>query len=274
MNANWRQSWVERTGFHTVRALALSTAAFAGLCSCAVSRSLAESQNSSPAGTAAREAESALTPAEASTPPGNSARRALKLRAVSSQTGRPIKGVDFQFFGRVGGEAFHTSVVSGEDGTVNLSWLQRFAVQNIWFTARAAGFVPVDYNWGDDHHAVEVPEFVELRFEPGQPIGGVVRDEAGHPIAGVTIQTQLPVTWSTNSGLIFFANTTKADAQGRWTWREAPADCSQVKIQIDHPQYQHSWAQGARSQQLVYVLKRRPNSNPDSSDSLSSKKKL
>ncbi|HEX4070712.1 MAG TPA: Ig-like domain-containing protein, partial [Planctomycetaceae bacterium] len=256
------------------RAFVLSTAAVAGLCGGALSRLHADSENLESAGAAAREAAVfAIPPSQTPTPPGKSERQRLVLRATSSQTGQPIKGVDVHFYGRIGGEPIRTSAATFGDGMVTLSWRKGFAVQNVWFTARAPGLVPIDYNWGDDHHTVELPEFVDLRFEPGLPIGGVVRDEEGNPIVGVQIQAQLPLTWPANSGLVFLANTSKTDAEGRWTWNEAPADCSQVKIQIDHPQYEHSWAKGVRSQQLVYVLKRRADGSPGSPNSVSSLKK-
>ncbi len=258
-----------------VRAFFLSTAAVAGLFGGALSRLHADSENLESAGAAAREAAVfAIPPSQNPTPPGKSERQRLVLRATSSPTGQPIKGVDIHFYGRIGGEPFRTSAATADDGTANLSWRKGVAVQHVWFTARGAGYVPVDCNWGDDHHAVEIPEFVELRFEPGYPIGGVVRDEEGNPIAGVQIQAQLPLTWPAKSGLVFLANTSKTDAEGRWTWNEAPADCSQVKIQIDHPQYEHSWAKGVRSMQLVYVLKRRADNSPGSPHSVSSLKKL
>jgi hypothetical protein len=258
-----------------VRAFVLSTAAVAGLCGGALSRLQADSEDVAPAGAAAREAAIfTVPPGQTSTPPSKSERQRLVLRAIASPTGQPIKGVDIHFYGRIAGESFRVSAATADDGMANLSWRKGVAVQHVWFTARSPGYVPVDYNWGDDHHTVEIPELVELRFEPGYPIGGVVHDEEGNPIAGVQLQAQLPLTWPAKSGLIFLANTTKTDAEGRWTWREAPADCSQVKIQIDHPQYEHSWAKGVRSQQLVYVLKRRADGSSGSPNSVSSLKKL
>jgi hypothetical protein len=260
---------------HRTREFVLSIAAVAALFGGALHRLQAEAGVAEPAGTAAREAAVfSVPPGQTPTAPGKSERQRLVLRATSSQTGQSLKGVDVHFYGRIGGDPIRTSAVTIDDGVVTLSWRKGFAVQNVWFTARAPGHVPIDYNWGDDHHTVEVPEFVVLKFEPGFPVGGVVRDEEGNPIAGVQIQAQMPLTWPANSGLVFLANTSKADAQGRWTWNEAPADCSQVKIQIDHPQYEHSWAKGVRSQQLVYVLKRRADGSPGSPNSVSSQKKL
>jgi len=257
------------------RAFVLSIAASAALCGGAPIRLQADSEDVESAGAAAREAAVFSIPqSQTPTPPGKSERQRLILRATSSQTGQPMKGVDVHFYGRIGGESIRTSATTIDDGLVTLSWRKGFAVQNVWFTARAPGYVPIDYNWGDEHHTVELPEFVELRFEPGHPIGGVVRDEQGNPIAGVQIQAQMPLTWPANSGLVFFANTSKTDSAGRWTWREAPADCSPVKIQIDNPEYEHSWAKGVRSQQLVYVLKRSADGSPGSPNSISSRKKL
>jgi hypothetical protein len=257
------------------RAFVLSIAAVAGLWGGALTRLQADAQDVESAGAAAREAAVfSVPPSQTPTAPGKPERQRLVLRATSSQTGEPIKGVDVHFYGRIGGDPIRTSAATIDDGMVTLSWRKGFAVQNVWFTARAPGYVPIDYNWGDDHHTVELPGFVELRFEPGSPIGGIVRDEEGTPIAGVQIQAQMPLTWPAKSGLVFLANTSKTDAEGRWTWNEAPADCSQVKIQIDHPQYDHSWAKGVRSQQLVYVLKRRADGSPGSPNSVSSRKKL
>ena len=254
------------------RAFVLSTAAVAGLCG---GRSLVC--------TRIRKALSPPKPRPARRPSLPSRRARPQPRRANrngsawfcghlSQTGQPIKGVDVHFYGRIGGEPIRTSAATFGDGMVTLSWRKGFAVQNVWFTARAPGLVPIDYNWGDDHHTVELPEFVDLQFEPGLPIGGVVRDEEGNPIVGVQIQRSCPSPgpptrdWSFSP--IRARPTPKAAGRGT-----SAADCSQVKIQIDHPQYEHSWAKGVRSQQLVYVLKRRADGSPGSPNSVSSLKK-
>ncbi len=91
--------------------------------------------------------------------------------------------------------------------------------------------------WDDERHPVDMPPSKELRFEPGTTIGGIVQDEAGHPIAGAE---------STSSGLRPSARPCTAssrsapsetDAQGRWRLDVAPKDLSNVSVHPQHPRY-------------------------------------
>ena len=54
-------------------------------------------------------------------------------------------------------------------------------------TARKPKLVPIYILWDDKRHPVELPPTKELRFEPGTTIGGIVQDEAGHPIEGAAV---------------------------------------------------------------------------------------
>ena len=48
--------------------------------------------------------------------------------------------------------------------------------------------------WDDERHPVDMPSSKELRFEPGTTIGGIVKDEAGQPIAGARVDVIGPPT--------------------------------------------------------------------------------
>jgi thiol-disulfide isomerase/thioredoxin len=68
------------------------------------------------------------------------------------------------------------------------------------------------------------------------PIGGIVRNEAGEPISGATIE--LRSFRSGSSGrLDLHPYPARTDAQGRWWFDQAPDDPLSLSIRISHPDY-------------------------------------
>lgn len=97
------------------------------------------------------------------------------------------------------------------------------------------GFAAVSGNWGSGE---EIPAEIEIKLAPGLEIGGIVHDEQGNPIEGVTVSAlnsvpagargQLQSTLSGQLGV--------TDAEGRWK-TSAAEQAGPVMLQVTHPDY-------------------------------------
>ena len=85
------------------------------------------------------------------------------------------------------------TVTTGEDGTAAIEWPAGRDGPYVWGSPpRMPKLVPIHILWDDQRHPLELPAMKELRFEPGTTIGGIVQDEAGHPIEGATVDVHAP----------------------------------------------------------------------------------
>ena len=91
-------------------------------------------------------------------------------------------------------------------------------------TATAPGHVPIFIRWDRFGKPATIPAIKELRFEPGTAIGGIVKDEAGKPIAGATIYRYSPPTEYEGARVVFMLKGPTTDGQGRWRMDDAPAN--------------------------------------------------
>jgi uncharacterized GH25 family protein/DNA-binding beta-propeller fold protein YncE len=197
----------------------------------------------------------------ASTPPPAKAPVAAKtstltLHCFLGRSRQPLDGVDIEFRARLAGDSKQQWVHADARGVAVLEWPADKKVEGLWFTARKPKFVPMEYWWDSQNGEPNIPSQMELRFERGHQIGGVVRDESGRPVAGVRLQFNMPVAGVDHRNGVFTAGDAFTDDQGRWKWSEAPADCSGVNVQIRHFDYLRQWTQASQSREMVFVLKR------------------
>jgi beta-lactamase regulating signal transducer with metallopeptidase domain len=181
----------------------------------------------------------------------------LTLRAVSAETNEPIEGVSIEYRARIDeGKFLEATIMTGEDGTTAIEWPATATVHMLWFTARAPKRVPIYIIWDDARHPINLPPQKELRFEPGTTIGGIVKDEAGQPIEGATVEVSAHPTESERNNSAFDLGSPKTDAQGRWRLDVAPKDLSALWAWARHPRYQESPAAMSRNFNSVTVLKK------------------
>jgi beta-lactamase regulating signal transducer with metallopeptidase domain/thiol-disulfide isomerase/thioredoxin len=182
----------------------------------------------------------------------------LILQAVAAGTNEPIEGVSISYRGRFGEESQHATVITGEDGTAAIEWAPGATVHRLWFTASAPKLVPIHVSWSDERHPLELPALKELRFEPGTLVGGIVRDEGGHPIVGATVEVNGLPTEYEGSNSIFSIGETKTDARGRWSLDIAPKDVSGVWVFAKDARYRPRAGENVASlgRDSVIVLKK------------------
>jgi hypothetical protein len=142
---------------------------------------------------------------------------------------------------------------------VDFEWSKGGRIEFLWMTAKKAEFVPIHYTWRPDRTEVELAPKLELKFQPGQTIGGTVRDEAGEPIAGARVEFTMPVTWPQLQSHVFTMATLQTDEAGRWQFDGAPADAASVSITVEHPDYLAARAQATASMDNMAVMKQGPS---------------
>jgi beta-lactamase regulating signal transducer with metallopeptidase domain/thiol-disulfide isomerase/thioredoxin/uncharacterized GH25 family protein len=204
----------------------------------ALTRSAAEPQNND-------------TPAAVTPPTSNR----LKIHVVVEKSDEPLADVQINYHGSVDGQRFAKKASTGAGGTAELELPAGKKIGDFWFTAKKATFVPMNYWWIDDRRDIELPPLVELRFQPGQTIGGVVQDEAGKPLADASIEITMPIDWPKLRAHVFTAAELKTDRRGRWQWDGAPVDLGKVSIAVGHLGYMKAWHQVDKSKNMVVVLK-------------------
>ncbi len=180
----------------------------------------------------------------------------LTIRAVAAETHEPIEGVSIEYWGLIGEQRQQATIMTGEDGTTKIEWPAGATIHRLGITARKPNLVPIFILWNDERHPVELPAVKELRFAPGTTIGGIVHDEAGHPVEGVTVDVSAPATEYEGTNHYFSLGSPKTDAQGRWRLDVAPKDLAGVWGRTSHPHYRSSDVVASRKLDGVVVLKK------------------
>jgi protocatechuate 3,4-dioxygenase beta subunit len=181
----------------------------------------------------------------------------LALRAVAAESNEPIEGVSIAYTIRIDdGKFLEATILTGEDGAAAIEWPATAKVHKLWFTARTPKRVPVHVLWDDDRHPIKLPLQKELRFEPGTTIGGIVKDEAGRPIEGATVDVNAPATESERRNSVFTLGTARTDGQGRWRLDTAPKNLDELWTRVEHPRYKGDGTRVSRGLNSEMILKK------------------
>jgi beta-lactamase regulating signal transducer with metallopeptidase domain len=180
----------------------------------------------------------------------------LTLRAVSAETNEPIEGVSIEYWVRMGEKIQDATITTGEDGTAVIEWPVQATVHVVGITATMPKLVPIHMRWDDRRQPLKLPEMKELRFETGTTIGGIIQDEAGHPVAGVTVDIHAPATEYEGGNYVFTLGSPKTDAQGRWRFDAAPKSLAGVWGRTNHPHFRSSDVVASRNLDSVVIVKK------------------
>lgn len=160
------------------------------------------------------------------------------------------------------GRVFHLNVVYAETGkpVPNATVRVWVALTSDWRTADDQGRLeilhstgPKDRNlsidvygpnaamqrhyWVDDP-AKPIPDGVTVKLQPGETLGGLVRDEQGRPVAGATVDLWSHNYQSRDPHEIFFDLRVFTGPDGRWQTTGAPRSTGELLgIYINHPDY-------------------------------------
>jgi len=180
----------------------------------------------------------------------------LTLRAVSAETNEPIEGVSIEYWVRMGEKIQEATITTGADGTAVIGWPAEATVHVVGITATMPKLVPIHMRWDDQRQPLKLPDVKELRFETGTTIGGIVQDEAGHPVAGVKVEVDAPATEYEGGNFFFTLGSPTTDAQGRWRLDVAPKNLDRVGGRTSHPHFRSSGVPASRNLDSVVVIKK------------------
>ena len=181
----------------------------------------------------------------------------LEIRAVAAATGRPIAEASVVWRLRINqGKYKETKNSTDGDGRAVLEWPAGAAVNGLEVTVRKPGFVPYSFNRDDRSRPLQLPSVKELRLVPGIPIGGLVKDESGTPVAGAKITVNAPPSDSDRTGYNFPIAETTTDADGRWRFDDAPPDLVAVSFHVQASGFLRAGGQPIRNLDSVTVVGR------------------
>jgi RNA polymerase sigma factor (sigma-70 family) len=161
----------------------------------------------------------------------------LDFRVVSRYDKQPIPGVIVEFSCWVDQSQHEIKQTTDDHGHCTVE-LPRGA-SYITASCGKDGFVPTQRAWSNQEIATRLPTTYTQELETGLPIGGLVQDEEGKPVAGAEVmvaisqgkgdQPDLDVPTPGNGSVYapFPHFQVKTDAQGRWRCSILPANADQ-----------------------------------------------
>ncbi|MEJ2702438.1 MAG: carboxypeptidase regulatory-like domain-containing protein, partial [Sedimentisphaerales bacterium] len=174
--------------------------------------------------------------------------RFMDFYAVHRQTKEPLADVTLTV--RVSADNYKTRQSWDEktdsQGLCRIK-LPDLQIETLRLYPQKKGFVPLFIMWRGVPTPPELPKVFTVKMEPSTTIGGVVRNEQGEPIEGVTVGVQYQ-THDPDAAenvyadvMIHEARSTDVvtDKAGRWTFDQMPAkiDKDRLRIFLVHPDY-------------------------------------
>ena len=152
---------------------------------------------------------------------------AFGLTVIDKQTGKPLPGVQLE----LSADGPKSKAVTGQDGKYTVQFDK---MPSYYFGIRAEkkDFVPIRVNW----RKPPFPDDYTLALELGTSIGGIIRDEQGSPIEGVTVYLLVPDGNEEERPAIWDYEV-KTDSKGRWRCDIMPARLDDVRIRLAHPDF-------------------------------------
>jgi len=157
--------------------------------------------------------------------------RVLDLRIIDKATQEPISNAELGI--RIMRARFEDKTDS--EGKCSIA-IGTEAPEYIRVEVQKEGFVPIRLSWRKGPDQPEIPDHYTLALEPGTTIGGIIQDEQGHPIEGVSVYLLV----SGGNGVERVAildHAEKTDAEGRWRCDIVPSTLDDIAIRLVHPDY-------------------------------------
>jgi hypothetical protein len=161
----------------------------------------------------------------------------MEFRIVEARSGNPIKGAKLSVpFFYAGGVSEGRTEFSAGDGRVLLRAPQRPGFRGFNVFCSHEGYVGKVINL---NAARGIPSEYVFRLEPGVSIGGAVVDDSQRPIEGVEIKLSTPgLNTADMEHIHYHGDPIRTDEQGRWRTARIPAQSSEVRLNLVHPEYQ------------------------------------
>jgi RNA polymerase sigma factor (sigma-70 family) len=160
----------------------------------------------------------------------------MALQLLEAESGAPLPGAKLHLFYLLAdGRGKAVKAVAGADGRLGVDFPQApYRALNLFVTAD--GHVPKVTSWGFRR---PMPSEYTMQLERGLTIAGLVRNEAGEPVAGAEVHFSGPGNDMSLADNIQFGpdTTARTDAHGRWSCNLIPRDFEQLSLVVTHQDY-------------------------------------
>jgi hypothetical protein len=155
----------------------------------------------------------------------------LNLRVISKATGEPIPDAELSI--RTMQEQHEDK--TDKDGRCRITLGEKMP-EYLRVEIRKEGFVPIRLSWRQTASLSAIPAQYTLALERGTSIGGIIHDEQGNPIEGVSVYLLVPGGDEIERAAIW-DHAEKTDAEGRWRCDIIPSKLDDIWIRLAHPDY-------------------------------------
>ena len=159
--------------------------------------------------------------------------RVFQLRVVSAASGKPVKNAQVRVWIGLRDERKTTDDLGRLDIIHSTGAADRCISVDVW----GDGYAMQRHSWGEGQ-GKPVPDGETIRLQPGESLGGMVRDEQGRPISGAVVYL-----WSHNYKRrdpheLLFDLRAVTGHDGRWTTSGAPETTGELLgFHLVHPDY-------------------------------------
>ncbi len=172
---------------------------------------------------------------EAPAPPISApAARAVTLAVKDKQTGKPLPNLAVVVYLDNNKTTHHTDA----GGNLLVPLLPKQPDYLGLFVA-APGYSPVKVEWRRTGGSADpAPATYPLALEKGTSVGGIVRDNSGNPIAGVTVNLIIDKqSAESHEKADIWDVPVRSDAEGHWRYDLAPEKPTSISVRLTHPGY-------------------------------------
>ncbi len=160
----------------------------------------------------------------------------MALQIVETESGKPLANAKILLaYLRQDGRGEDVRATADATGKLNVKALASpFHYLNLFVTA--SGHVPKVTSF---RATAGTPSAYTMKLERGATIGGVVVDEAGHPVANAKIEFDGPGNDSTREVNIQFGPdaVVHSGTDGRWSCDMIPKELEQIQVMVSHADY-------------------------------------
>lgn len=171
---------------------------------------------------------------------------------VRKPDGSGLAGCSVRLTGRIGKKRVNETQETSKDGIASIEY-DEGSIAYYRISISEPGYVPVHYSWDSDNTDVSLPEALTIQLKTGKEIRGLVLDEDKNPIANASVRLSMPITWPPRDSYYFGLATLQTDAEGKWSFADAPKDAGRVSIRVSHPDYKQRGS-GAMADLTTIVL--------------------
>jgi beta-lactamase regulating signal transducer with metallopeptidase domain/protocatechuate 3,4-dioxygenase beta subunit len=102
----------------------------------------------------------------------------------------------------------------------------------------APGFGPYWAGWTSETHEEPLPARFTAELEAGWSVGGIIVDDQGQPVAGVSVDPSIAFKKRTgDSDSLHIGEEAKTDAAGKWRFDSVPVSTERVWVEIRHADF-------------------------------------